>query len=81
MPISKAPGAKLSKSRDLVPVGPRHVAVKHHNRRNEDGHLPTTARALVLRNGKHGAMGTGELMLTKKMGGWEKLDILGGKLQ
>jgi hypothetical protein len=82
MPASKIQGKFAPappKSRDLVPVGPRHVAAKHHKKRNENGHLPTTARALVLRNGKHGAMGAGELMLTRKMSGWEKLDLLGGK--
>ncbi|KAG1878280.1 hypothetical protein F4604DRAFT_1923849 [Suillus subluteus] len=51
----------LSTSRDLVPVGPRHVqASKHGGKRDENGFKPTTSRALVLRNGKFGARGTGE---------------------
>ncbi|KAG2153717.1 uncharacterized protein EDB93DRAFT_1081918 [Suillus bovinus] len=71
----------LSTSRDLVPVGPRHVqASKHGGKRDENGLKPTTSRALVLRNGKFGARGTGEVMLSSKMSGREKLDLLAGKL-
>ncbi|KAG2342475.1 hypothetical protein BDR05DRAFT_990338 [Suillus weaverae] len=67
----------LSTSRDLVPVGPRHVqASKHGGKRDENGLKPTTSRALVLRNGKFGARGTGEVMLSSKMSGREKLDLL-----
>ena len=65
---------------ELKTNAPRDIQVKHHGHlRNDDGHLPTTARALVLRNGKYGAMGTGELVLTKKISGREKLELLGGK--
>jgi hypothetical protein len=67
-----------SSSRDLVPVGPRHLTAKTHVKRNEDGERPTTARALVLRNGKYGARGTGELMLLSKITGREKLELLAG---
>lgn len=74
-------GAPASTSHDLVRVGPRHVSAKQRQgRRNEDGQKPTTARALVLRNGKQGAMGTGEMVLAKKMSGREKLDLLAGEL-
>lgn len=67
----------LSTSRDLVTVGPRHVqASKHGGKRDENGFKPTTSRALVLRNGKFGARGTGEVMLSSKMSGREKLDLL-----
>jgi hypothetical protein len=67
----------LSTSRDLVPVGPRHVQVsKHGGKRDENGLKPTTSRALVLRNGKFGARGTGEVILSSKMSGREKLDLL-----
>ncbi|KAG1809301.1 uncharacterized protein BJ212DRAFT_1448757 [Suillus subaureus] len=67
----------LSTSRDLVPVGPQHVqASKHGGKRDENGLKPTTSRALVLRNGKFGARGTGEVMLSSKMSGREKLDLL-----
>ncbi len=73
------PKAPLSKSRELVTVGPREVFKKHHGReRDEHGHKPLTARALVLRNGKYGAMGTGEVVLATKMSGREKLDLLAG---
>ena len=71
---------QLSKSRELVPVGKREV-FKHkvHGReRDENGNKPLTARALVLRNGKYGAMGTGEVVLATKMSGREKLDLLAG---
>ena len=40
---------------------------------------PTTSRALVLRNGKYGTRGTGEVMLMSKMSGREKMDLLAGK--
>ncbi|KAG1731502.1 uncharacterized protein EDB91DRAFT_1058741 [Suillus paluster] len=73
---AKAPPV-LSTSRDLVPVGPRHVQVsKHGGKRDENGLKPTTSRAIVLRNGKFGARGTGEVMLSSKMSGREKLDLL-----
>lgn len=68
----------LSTSRDLVPVGPREVFAKNPSRRDENGNKPLTARALVLRNGKYGARGTGELMAMGKMSGREKLDLLAG---
>lgn len=38
----------------------------------------STARALVLRNGKHGAMGAGELAAPARMSGREKLELLAG---
>ena len=71
--------ATPSKRTDLVPVGSRQVQVKHPSRLDENGLLPSTARALVLRNGKQGAMGTGELMSLRKPIGREKLELLGGK--
>lgn len=72
--------ATPSKRTELVPVGSRQVQVKHPGRLDENGLLPSTARALVLRNGKQGAMGTGELMSLRKPIGREKLELLGGKL-
>ena len=84
MPPKNGNGAVPSNSRDLVPTGPKEVQVKHRpkgkSNRNEDGILLTTARALVLRNGKHGAMGAGELVSTRHIMGREKLDLLGGEL-
>ncbi|KAF8844311.1 hypothetical protein BDN67DRAFT_765829 [Paxillus ammoniavirescens] len=66
----------LPASRDLVPVGPRHVQTKYQGKRDENGLKPSTSRALVLRNGKFGARGTGEIMLAGRMSGREKLDLL-----
>ncbi|KIO10195.1 hypothetical protein M404DRAFT_21860 [Pisolithus tinctorius Marx 270] len=66
----------LSQSRDLVPVGPRQVQAKHHGKRDENGLRPSTSRALVLRNGKYGTYGTGELVLASRISGREKLDLL-----
>lgn len=71
------------KSQDLVPVGPREViAAKKHsltNKRDEYGNKPTTVRAMILRNGKDGARGTGELVMSRvRMSGREKLDLLAG---
>ncbi|KAH7924249.1 hypothetical protein BV22DRAFT_1035310 [Leucogyrophana mollusca] len=74
--IKAAKQPALSASRDLVTVGPRHVQVKHQGKRDENGHRPTTSRALVIRNGKYGARGTGEVMLATKLSGREKLDLL-----
>lgn len=69
-----------STSRDLVPVGPRELSTKakSHGKRDENGEKPTTARALILRDGKHGARGTGELIHVTKLIGREKLDLLAG---
>jgi hypothetical protein len=81
-PSSRKP-ASAPKSKDLVPIGPREViASKKHtwsSKRDEYGNKPTTLRALVLRNGKHGAMGTGEVAMSRiRMSGREKLDLLAG---
>ena len=84
-----ASSASKSALRDLVPVGPRHVSTKapghlsvrsskNQSKRDKRGELPTTSRAMVLRNGKHGARGTGELMVVSKLTGREKLDLLAG---
>jgi hypothetical protein len=80
---------KTSTSRDLVPVGLRDVSTKapghlsaragkNQSKRDETGEKPTTSRAIILRNGKYGARGTGELMLASKLTGREKLDLLAG---
>ncbi|KAI6040310.1 hypothetical protein EDC04DRAFT_2894291 [Pisolithus marmoratus] len=57
-------------------VGPRQIQAKHHGKRDEDGLRPSTSRALVLRNGKYGTNGTGELVLANRISGREKLDLL-----
>jgi len=69
-----------SAARDLIPTGPRQV-FKNSDRAKEKLNRPqkeTTTRALVLRNGKYGARGSGEVMLTSRMMGREKLDLLAG---
>lgn len=88
----KASSASKFASRDLVPVGPRHVSTKapghlsvrgnkNGSKRDENGQKPSTSRAIVLRNGKYGARGSGELMLASKLTGREKLDLLAGMIQ
>jgi hypothetical protein len=68
-----------SASRDLIPTGPKQVGhARYAVKRDENGKRPTTSRALVLRNGKNGAMGTGEMQLFGKLSGREKLDLLAG---
>ncbi|TFY60551.1 hypothetical protein EVJ58_g5078 [Rhodofomes roseus] len=77
VPQPKAPAKPpASSSTALVPTGPKEVFSKNAVRRDENGNKPLTARALVLRNGKHGAQGTGEIILMGKMSGREKLDLL-----
>ncbi|KAJ3558020.1 hypothetical protein NM688_g1154 [Phlebia brevispora] len=76
---AKKPPAAPSNSRDLVTTGPKEIQVakKHHGtRRDEHGNRPSTTRALILRNGKHGAMGTGEVVAKGKISGSEKLELL-----
>lgn len=77
--IAAKPAAP-SASRELVKVGKKDITVsKHGSKRDKDGRRPTTSRALVLRNGKHGSMGTGEIILASKMSGREKMDLLAGE--
>ncbi len=77
--IKKSVGSS-SKSQALVTTGPKELVAKRiHGKRDENGQRPTTARALILRNGKYGAMGTGEVTLSNKMSGREKLELLAGK--
>lgn len=82
MPPKGNPPTKSSSSRrDLVPVGKREVFVQNPSeKQKEKPQKPTTSRALVLRNGKYGSQGTGELMLMTKLIGREKLDLLAGML-
>ena len=65
-------------SHDLVPAGPSHIQSNQHRKRDESSLKPSTSRALVLRNGKYGARGTGELILAERITGREKLDLLAG---
>ena len=66
--------------RDLIQTGPKHVSqVGPSEGKKGSAMRPSSSRALVLRNGKYGAMGTGELVsLRKKLSGREKLDLLAG---
>lgn len=69
---------KKPNSQDLIPVGPKHVQNKYNGKRDVNGLKPSTSRALVLRNGKYGARGTGEVILAGRITGREKLDLLAG---
>lgn len=73
------PGRPPLAPREVVPLGRRDVFKNSGDGRPETfRERPTTTKAVVLRNGKYGAMGTGELVLLSKIGGREKLDLLAG---
>ncbi|KAF8904426.1 hypothetical protein CPB84DRAFT_1727744 [Gymnopilus junonius] len=78
MPTKDKPPVCGSSKQQLVPVGKRDVFAKSQPKegKQEKAQKPTTERALVLRNGKYGARGTGELMLMSRMTGREKMDLL-----
>ncbi|PPQ87476.1 hypothetical protein CVT25_008212 [Psilocybe cyanescens] len=83
MPPDKKSSKDGSSSKDLIRVnGKRDLLAKSQPRekREERGPKPTTSKALILRNGKYGSQGTGELMLMSKMSGREKLDLLAENL-
>ncbi|KDR75158.1 hypothetical protein GALMADRAFT_249095 [Galerina marginata CBS 339.88] len=82
MPPKAKPVKSGSSSKDLVPVGKREVFAQSQSKDGKQEKItkPTTERALVLRNGKYGSQGTGELMLMSKMSGREKLDLLAESL-
>jgi hypothetical protein len=67
------------RNRRLITVERKDVVSKNAGKRDGDDRRPTTSKALVLRNGKYGAYGTGEVMLASKLSGREKLDLLAGK--
>ena len=76
-PTPKA--GKPSPSKEVVSVGRKDVFKNSGAGRPETfKERPTTTKALVLRNGKYGAMGSGELVSLSKIGGREKLDLLAG---
>lgn len=68
----------LPVTQELVSVGSKHIQTKYHGKRDEGGLKPSTSRALILRNGKYGARGTGEVILAGRISGREKLDLLAG---
>lgn len=77
------PKIKSVKAGAIVPTAPREVISSAINKGKYTGKTPekgTTTRALVLRNGKHGARGTGEITLMGRMTGREKFDLLAGML-
>ncbi|EIN11716.1 hypothetical protein PUNSTDRAFT_141986 [Punctularia strigosozonata HHB-11173 SS5] len=79
MPPMSGSKAAAQPSRELVTTGPKAVSKGKGfwaGTRDKDGRKPTTSRALVLRNGKYGSMGTGELVLMNRMSGREKLELL-----
>ena len=82
MPHSKPTpksGKPPSASKEVISLGRRDVFKNSGAGRPETfKERPTTTKALVLRNGKYGAMGSGEIMLLSKIGGREKLDLLAG---
>jgi len=68
-----------SASKEVISVGRKDVFKNTGDGQPETfKERPTTTKAMVLRNGKHGAMGTGEVVLLSKIGGREKLDLLAG---
>ncbi|KAF9529234.1 hypothetical protein CPB83DRAFT_852909 [Crepidotus variabilis] len=68
---------KTSNSKDLVSTGPKEVFSNlKHKEKGKKTVKESTSRALILRNGKHGARGTGEVMLVTRMTGREKMDLL-----
>ena len=79
MPPKRAKPAP--KTTALTRTGPKEIIThpSKETKRKEYVEKPTTTRALVLRNGKHGAMGTGEVVMLNKITGKEKLDLLAGK--
>jgi hypothetical protein len=67
--------------REVNARGGREVgqARKSSVHKDQFGRRPTTTKALVLRNGKKGAMGTGEMApFNNKISGREKLELLAG---
>lgn len=75
-----APKQRGGKSSAVVPTGRKDVwhDSGHGPNRKQGGIKPSTERALVLRNGKHGVQGTGEVIMFTKMQGREKLELLAG---
>ncbi|KAF9452735.1 hypothetical protein P691DRAFT_794128 [Macrolepiota fuliginosa MF-IS2] len=63
-------------TKDLIKVGPRDVFVDADTAQKLRDVKPTTSRALVLRNGKYGVQGTGDIVLMSRISGREKLDLL-----
>jgi len=70
------PKAKSKGSNALVARGKREI-IHASSARKSLGQKPSTSRALILRNAKFGAVGSGEVQLfNKRIFGQEKLDLL-----
>ncbi|KAL1736146.1 hypothetical protein EV714DRAFT_242551 [Schizophyllum commune] len=69
------PSSSKPATKDLVKKGPSALQ-KSANKKQDAAEKPTTQRAIVIRNGKYGARGTGEVQLVTKLAGREKLDLL-----
>ena len=68
-----------AQSSTIVPTGSRDVWHDGPTRRRKQGGTkPSTERALVLRNGKEGINGSGEVAMFTKLFGREKLELLAG---
>jgi hypothetical protein len=80
---SREANGSQSSSSALVKKGPLGLSgTKGSEASKRTGTRPSTtlARDLVLRNGKYGAVGTGEMQLfSKKLSGQEKLDLIASK--
>jgi hypothetical protein len=72
------PKANSKPSNALVARGKREL-IHSATARKSLGLKPSTSKALILRNAKFGAVGSGEVQLfNKRVFGQEKLDILAG---
>ena len=70
---------RRAQSSAIVPTGSRDVWHDGPTRRRKQGGTkPSTERALVLRNGKEGINGSGEVAMFTKLFGREKLELLAG---
>ena len=70
---------RRAQSSAIVPTGPKDVWYDAPTpRRKQGGTKPSTERALVLRNGKEGINGSGEVIMFTKLFGRETLELLAG---
>jgi hypothetical protein len=78
--MAPKPAKPAKESKELIPRAKREVIGQSEGVRLKPAdQRPSTSRALVLRNGKFGARGTGELIkMGNKIVGQEKLELLAG---
>jgi hypothetical protein len=79
--MAPKPAKPAKESKELIPRAKREVIGQAEGVRLKPAdQRPSTSRALVLRNGKFGARGTGELIkMGNKIVGQEKLELLAGR--